>query len=127
MRHFCGWVCLPEVFIEERLPQLGGASVEDFLEWAAATERAFAGHPVDRSKPFDFWRARLAEATAGVQATPAEAQQYQNYLRAVCNAPGTPMSLANYVLRLRLGGAASGPIAPAFAPFVGISRKDRPA
>jgi uncharacterized protein YdaU (DUF1376 family) len=117
---FCDWVCLPSAFAAERLraAQLSPDHAEDFVAWAHATREAFAGTPVDTSKPFDFWRARWAEATADTQPTSAEREAWARYTRSLGK-----MTLAEYVRHTRRGPGNTGPVAPLFAPF--ITRKDQ--
>ena len=116
---FCDWVCLPRVFVLERFPRLGGADLDDFVAWAEAVRLTFADVPVDHRHPFDFWRLRLAEATADVTPPTAEREAWARYTRSLGK-----MTLAEYVHHTRRGPNA-GPVAPLFAPF--ITRKDQPA
>lgn len=116
---FCDWVCLPRVFVLERLPRLGGADLDDFVAWAEATRQAFADAPVDHRQHFEFWRARLAEATPDMTPTPAEREAWALHTRSLGSLP-----LAEFVRRRRRG-PDTGPVAPLFAPF--ITRKDQPA
>lgn len=104
-------VPVPSDFLRERLAY---GTADELLAWCDATRDAFAGHPVDRSRPWDFWKARWSEATGEPSAH--DRASFDQWRRAMGpNASG--VSIDDYLAKRR-AALSSGPTAPRFAHFV---------
>lgn len=111
---FCAWCCLPEAFIDERLPRAGeGVTRDGLLTWARAVRTLWADVPVGES--WAFWKARWSEATASVEPSAKERADFDQWRRAVGpNASG--WTLDDYVRRRR-AEEGGGLVAPRIDEF----------
>lgn len=120
---FADFVPLPPEFLTERLH---AGTRDNLIDWCMAVREAFVGFPVNRSRPWDFWKARWAEATEELTPTPKERAAWAQWSAVYGHREGLKhITLEDYLQRSRRGQSLTdtAPIAPRFAHFV--TEKDR--